>query len=695
MTVLRVPQSVSKILRPKPRIPVTEWGRLHFQIQEKGAVNPGPYDPRLTPYFREPLDCFDDPGVRRMNWVVCPQGGKTKAAEVGVCCRMDRRPTNMIYVRPTEPDLVEGFRDRWRPIFEMNLPHLVPMSGEWCVLTNNPRIELRSAIMYGAAASIARHATSRTAPMVMYDEVDTADDANSTLGNTLDVMDDRQMAVAEALAFTVGMSSAKFETGSNWTAYDERSDRREYWEPCPECGAYQRLPAEEGQFEERFTLSTKERDPDVIREERLARFVCEGCGVELEDRWQGWMSCRGVWVPRGARIKERLPLDDVEVVDRARSYLPAVDLETGDALRWEPKIEGLGKPSRHRGYRVWAANLNPEGLNEQRSWSHMLAKWFEVMQTRDPEKVQVFVNSWKSLPWKHTLRGLDEKQIRQRMGAHERGKVPAAAKVLFAGVDVQEAGYLDYDVWAFGPGHKGGPARQWTVEHGTLEVSGEDYQAALSRLHERFMRGWPVVASPMWRMRVYQYGVDSGAVTGDVYEASRSCGFLPMKGTDNANYVVQPSTVEGKLRPEPITFFWVNRMVVNGRLQRMLMAPPEVAMGGYDAGGGWWMHEGTEDEYIRQLASEELRHKKGRKKPVWEKKSEGRKNEKWDTAAYILAVAEALSQLGEVDVWSLVEDDPRLNVFRVDGGEDTPEVAVDDDGGGGWVPSSEGWNGAH
>ena len=652
--------------------------------------------------MREPVDAMLNPRVRRMNWVMCPQSGKTKALELGVSALLFYRPTNVLYIRPTEPDIVEGFRDRWRSVIEHNLPEQVPMSGEWVVLSSNPRIELRDSIVYGAAATVARHMTSRSTPAVIYDETDTGGDTGNSLGNALDVAEDRQMAASELQALTMGASSAKFDTGSNWLAYDQRSDRRELWEPCPECGIYQVLPAEPGEFERRFVTVGDERDPEAILGDRLARFVCRGCGSLIEDRWQGWMSSRGVWVPAGGRIEERLPLEDEEVREvRSVAHLPAVGSAGAEGLghpgRWEPEVVGTGRDNPHRGYRVWAANLNPDGLSPQRSWSHMLARWFGVMRQKDPERIQVMVNSWKSLPFKESLKGMDEEAVRRRVGVHEPGWVPAGGKVMLAAVDVQGAGYLKYDVWVFGV-ERGGAAAIWAIKHGVREVLHERYREAIEALHAELARGFPIKGEERggaglngegrrWRMRPYLTLVDSGFSASEVYEACRGAGMLAVKGTERADYTVRLAEVEGKLRAVPVELLWVNNLTVKGRLHRLLQAPADEA-------GGLWLHAESGEGYIAELAAMELRRRtKHAKHASWMKKSEGRPDDWHDTATYILAGAEALEQKGEVSVSGLGLDSARRGVFL------TPAAAggaaaVGAGPGGRGPGSGPGWGGA-
>jgi phage terminase large subunit GpA-like protein len=689
-----LPASVRSRLTPKPRLPVSQWAiRKPFWITEKGAAYPGPYDLTLTPYMREPLDAMGMPGVRRMNWAFCPQSGKTKGAEVGMTWLLEHRPSNWIYIRPAEPDIDEAFRDRFVPMIKANLPHLVP-GASWVTLSKNHRIELVNQILYGAAVTIARQFTSRTAAKIYYDETDTGDVSGNSLGDALESSADRQMMVGEDASLTLGTSSVKYESGANWQAYEDQSDRRAYWEPCPECGRYQELPAEEGAFDERFVTVRRWRDPDEILAERLARFVCEHCGSMIADEWQGWMSDRGVWVPRGQSIEAALPLDDAELVARARTWLP--DAATREVLleylpkeqhrsipaeRWEPELVGSAPDGRHRGYRIWAANVKAE----QRSWSHMLREWFKATATKDPTKIQVVVNSWKSLPWKESLKAADEELAAKRIGEHPPGEVPSRAKVVLGAIDIQEGegGYLSYDFWAFGK-VRGGELAIWQIETGRRDVQGEDYLAALRGLWRDKAAGWPVRGRGGWMMRPYAVAVDSGAVTGDAYEFSREPGVVAVKGVDDARDVVRHSELEGKLSPEPIDLFTLNGKVFGSRLYRLIVEPVE-----HGEGGGLWFHADTTKDYLREITAEELKVKKGSKKKVatWQKKSEARRNEAWDKGRYILALADILERLGELSVTAMtVEDDP-VGVF-VNGepmvpsrGEDS-RLGDDDEAGG-------------
>jgi len=637
-------------LVPPKRYGVSEWAvQKPFLIAEKGALYPGPYSLDRTPYWREPLDAAGDPNVRRINVVAPPQSGKTKFAEIVITWMLSHRPTNCLYIRPAEPDLDEAFRDRFAPIFFRNLPMLVPNNGSWVVLSKNQRIELTNAIVYGAAATVPRTITSRTTPFILYDETDTGGDTGNDLGNTLDLADERQMAGTAALSMTLGVSSPKHDTGSNWIAYDQRSDRRTYHEPCPHCGVYQDLKWEN------FHTLDDDRDTIAIITDNLARYTCTKCGCEIEPQWQSWMADRGVWVPQCQTVAQPLPIDDENIVNHdSLAILP-------DGERWDPQLTGDPPRNPHRGYHVWAANTKWE----QRSWSHMMARWFEVSKTRDPERLQVFTNSWRALPWKQSIGSASVDVISRRVGTYEPRVVPASAKIILGAIDVQND-CLWYSFRAFGANQE-----SWLIQYGTVEVHNDDYQSALNTLYEMAIyQGWPIKGEDDLMMRAYAMAVDSGYRTDEVYEFARRQSVIAIKGEDIAKYRVKRVQVEGKKRPDPVDLWHLNMRAFKDRLQRYLKQPT-------DEPGGYHLHSETTQEYINHLSAEELKPRRSNAKIfTWQIKSSGRPNHLLDTEAYTLALTEALEQRREVSLMVMRDDDPPICVFRRGQGRVTPPAAT-------------------
>ncbi len=636
-TLTLSPAAITLLTPPKRTTP-SEWAASEFFITEKGAVRPGPYDIEWTPWWREPLDCVGDPTVRRINIVAAAQTGKTQMMNAGVAYLARFSPANLLYVRPGESDVGEAFRDRFEPMIRGNLRDLLPRTGEWMTTSRNPAINLSSMMIYGAAATVPRQMTSRTCAVVWYDETDSGGDSGNELGNVLDVIEERQMAFSATRAQTIGTSTPKYESGSNWLAFDRSSDRREYYTPCPFCGGYFLLT-----MKHLVTLENT-KDAGAIRQERLARARCDYCGELIDDTWQPWMSDRGVWVADGQRVVEALP-EDEDIRARARTLEPA-------ASRWRPQLEGESPRPWHRGYRVWRGQTK----FEQCSWSNILARWFEVSASRDPERLQVFINNWLAEPWKEAVAPADEDTLRARIGVYEPRVIPDRARVVLGFVDVQSDS-IWYLFRAFGPNQE-----SWLIQYGTMEVTGDDYPSTFDALYEMAMRrGWPVKGEDNLRMRAYAIAVDSGYRPDEVYEFARQPGVIPTKGHDIADYRIRANEVEGKKRPDPLRLWHVNTKVFKDRLQRLIKQPD-------DADGGWHLHAETTGEYVQHLTAEHLKGRRSNPKiKTWQPITDGRPNHLLDCEAGVLALAEALEQRAELSLMAMVATDPRVGAFRSDG----------------------------
>ncbi|MEM1213025.1 MAG: terminase gpA endonuclease subunit [Planctomycetota bacterium] len=676
-----LPGGVRSVLRPRPRWSVSQWAvRKPFRIAEKGAASPGPYDLSLTPFWREVLDCPSE-GVTKCSVVASSQIGKTLMGLVKMAWFAEHRPVNQLYVRPNDDDVVEGFRDRWHPTILNNLPHLIP-GGEWLTTSKNPRIALRNCYVYGAAATVPRQLTSRTAGPKWFDEIDSGGEEANSLGNVEELIDERSMALSPHLIYTLGSSTPKFETGSNWRNFEDRSDGRRYHEPCPCCGSYQVIKIKA------FEAHGGESDPLTIQQDDLARLKCKRCGTLIGPVFQGWMADRGIWVPRGCRVGRRLPVDDPDIRDRRALTL----CDDDDA--WRPPIlkpKGY-RDNPHRGYHVWRASAKFPKCR----WSNLLAEWIQVNKAKDPAKLQVYINNTLAEAWKVAKAAADEDRVRSHVAAYPLREVPTAAKVLLASVDVQ-ADHLWYLVKAVGVVE--GVMVWWTIDYGQIEAAAGDHLPALETLYERlFFTGYPLAGEPIdgLRMGAYAMAVDAGYMPDGPYELSRRPGVIPVKGTDIADWRVRFASVEAKGTAEPVRLCHVNKFVMEHRLERLINVQ----------GGGpndpWRLPADTTEDYIEQIASHALRPRKSDKKTLtWQSKTAGRPDHLRDCEAYIQALAEALEQVRELSLLGLQPDDPPLRVFRPGAATNAtptptppPPPPSPDPAGESWLPPTDNWHGS-
>src|SRR5258705_9202438 len=97
----RVAAKVAEVLRPRRRIPVSQWAEECRHLPPT-ANTPGPWRNRRTPYLKAIMDAFSDPRVERIAVQSAAQVGKTECLHNMIGYAVDEEPGTMLYVNPTE-----------------------------------------------------------------------------------------------------------------------------------------------------------------------------------------------------------------------------------------------------------------------------------------------------------------------------------------------------------------------------------------------------------------------------------------------------------------------------------------------------------------------------------------------------------------------------------------------------------------
>ena len=79
---------------------IVEWAEAFHRLSARSSSNPGPWRIRRLPYLREPLECFTNPGVRRITLLFASQCGKSTAMEVMLGYAADRMSYPAIWCFP-------------------------------------------------------------------------------------------------------------------------------------------------------------------------------------------------------------------------------------------------------------------------------------------------------------------------------------------------------------------------------------------------------------------------------------------------------------------------------------------------------------------------------------------------------------------------------------------------------------------
>ena len=252
-----------------------------------------------------------------------------------------------------------------------------------------------------------------------------------------------------------------------------------------------------------------------------------------------------------------------------------------------------------------------------------IAKEF-LLSKDDPEAFQNFVNSWLAEPWEDTKLKTSAELVLERQTELPAYTVPSWAKMLTAGVDVQESSlYWTIRAW-------GDFLTSQNIAHGQALSFGEIEQVMNAEYCTP--EGEP--------MLVRLCLVDSGDQTDMVYDfcVLNSEWALPVKGSSHAqlsHYKLSKINREGS-RADGMTLVLVDgdkyKDMIAGRMQKP------------NGKGSWMVYDGCDEEYAMQVTAEHKVsvRKNGVIRQVWQQKSSHGDNNFLDCEVYALAAADIL-----------------------------------------------------
>ena len=374
----------------------------------------------------------------------------------------------------------------------------------------------------------------------------------------------------------------------------ELSDKRRFYVPCPSCGEKQVL---------QWSNVKWDKGPNGEHLHETAYYLCPECGHPWDDA-ERWGAVRlGEWRATAA-------------------------------------FSGIA------GFHVWEAYSPWVKLSET-------VKAF-IDALKNSEQLKVWVNTALGETYAERGEAPEWQRLYDRREAAMRiGTPPKWAGLLIGSCDVQRGagGRIEMDVWAFGPNR-----RRAFVEH--VEVNGSlADDATWSVLDKVVAREW--ISADGRPMRLARVGIDSGdgENTMQVYAwARRHPGFvMALKGRDTlaaSQAIAGPKWVDvtmgGRKLKKGVRLWTVGTSMLKLELYGQLSLERPVEGEPYPD-GYVYLPDGTTDEWIKQLVSEELRMvrlRSGGFRREWVKTRD--RNEALDNAVYARAITYALG----IDRWT-------------------------------------------
>ena len=386
-------------------------------------------------------------------------------------------------------------------------------------------------------------------------------------------------------------STPTLKTGHIWKALEGADIVKHYFVPCPHCGKYIELIWKQVKFPDDEGMSYADRA-------EFAAYVCQECDAIITDRDKPEMLKHGEW-----RIVEQ------------RTQFP-------------------------RKVAYWLNTLYSPFVR----FSEM-AKEF-LTSKDDPEKFQNFTNSWLAEPWEDTKLKTSADLVLERQTALAEYTVPAWAKVLTAGVDVQETCvYWTIRAW-------GNYLTSQNIAHGQAGSFAE-VERIMNLQYIREGTGDPLVVALAL--------IDSGDNTDLVYDfcASNSEWALPSKGSshpmDTHFRLSKVNRTDSKAYGMPLAIIDTGKYkdMIAGRMRKE------------NGTGSWMVYAGCDRTYAEQVTAEHKVNVKtagGRTVQTWVLKTTHGDNHFLDCEVYAMCAADMIGartfHLQEVEVQARTEAKP-------------------------------------
>jgi phage terminase large subunit GpA-like protein len=590
-------------LRPLERLKPSAWADAHRYLSSTSSAEPGRWRTSRTPYLREIMDCFDP--YSPVQEVVIMKGAQLGLTEGGFNVMgfvIDVDPGPIMYVMPTIETVKRNSKMRIQPMFEdtPNLKKKVMMKKSRSSGTSIFQKDFPGGTLILGGANSAASLRSVPIRTLILDEVDAFPLDLDGEGSPVDLAKARTRTFSRKKILYI--STPTVQETSVIESLFESTDQRYFHVPCPECGVFQILTWQ--------NLKWEKGKPET------ARYCCEGCDAELQDKDKTMMLKQGRWI----------------------SSAPE---------KSNPKKVGFHLSSLY----------SPFGWY---SWQEAAEEWEEAMKDTTQMKLKVFVNTVLGETWRESGDVPEWEALHDRRSKYGLNQPPEDVCLITAGVDVQKD-RLEVEIVGWCPG-----LVSYSLDYRILtgDTSERPVWDELAKIVSEQWHRSDGVTLPMAKM-----AIDTGYNTSFAYDFCRRflpSQVIPVKGRDSLTVIIgTPSAVDRNSKGKKagaLTLFPVGvsilKQEIYGHLKQHLQED------GTAPDGFCYFPEAYGPEYFKQLTAEQLQKKFVRGYTIFEWVKIRTRNEALDCRVYARAAA---SQLG-VDRWDFNDWDALVKNYRMAGG---------------------------
>lgn len=555
-----------KALKPQEMLLVSDWAERH-RILDDSSNLAGRWSNDVTPYLVEIMNTLNDEYIRQVYFCKASQIGGTAALINMLCYIIMQQPAPTMIVYPSDDLAKDVSNDFLKPAFRL-IPEIKQIFMENA--SKELKLKFKPMLLYLRGAGSPAKLASKPIKYLFFDEIDKMGGASKKEASPYNLALERTKTFRPQEK-VFACSTPTLKTNYIWDLHDNADEVRHYFVPCPHCGEYIELKFKQIIFDkdEAKTMSAYERAQTAV-------YVCQECGCEITDSQKPKMLRDGEW----RAVKKR----------------------------------GIGKP---KSVGFWINSLYS-----------MFLKWADIVEEflkskDDPDKLQNFVNSWLGEAWEDTKLKTSKDLVMERQTDMPEFVVPAWAKMLTGGVDVQETS-LYYTIRAFGD-----YTTSQNVTHGQV-LSFADIERVMNLEYK---------TEDGRSMTVVLALIDSGYQADATYDFCIDNGdwATPVKGASNP---MRDRYKISKIDKRDSKAYGMQLVIVDGGQLKDSIAARMQRENGI---GSWMVYKDCDEEYAKQVTSEHkvsTRAGNGKKVLKWEPKYSHADNHYLDCEVYALAAAE-------------------------------------------------------
>jgi phage terminase large subunit GpA-like protein len=417
MSAVDIRRDIAKMIRPPERISVVEASKRYVNVRTaSGGV--APWDPDLTPYMIEPMNCLNSRDYDAVVFVGPAQSGKTQGLITNCMAYIIKCDPADFLIMQTTKGTARDFDTQVIKRAFRDCPELKKELATGSKSDNTyDKVFKSGSILFQRWPSI-NEISGKPLKYVLITDYDRMTQNVDGEGSPFALSQQRT-----AKFLSRGMTLVETSPGFEISVPNHRpnyaheappcggalslfnmGDMRRWYVQCPECGEYFMPPPDE-----RGLKYHHERDLFGVTDANVpqdVKYICTRHGCHIDVRHKRAMNASGLWIPQGCRVENGKKAGE-PIKSRIASF-------------WFPG--------------AFAAYSNPQSLIEKMLKAH---REYDITGSEENLKTIINVNFGASYLPRHLADMGETGELSARAENLQRYHVPEQTRLLIASVDIQ------------------------------------------------------------------------------------------------------------------------------------------------------------------------------------------------------------------------------------------------------------------